>query len=157
MSVGVGDGFLGLLVKARAHAVVLNTPLQLKWRRSCLVFLVISLSNYSDQVQQPRVKPYSCLELCTSARAESHDLFPFPIGAPHRALQSCPTPFPGRWVIRVSSHGSAFLLRKRESRIAAASRRGRACKTGSALRNKEAGLQEQHSQALLLWTNLPNE
>lgn len=149
MPVGVGDGFLGLLIKARACAVVLSMPLQLKWRRSCLVFLVISLSNYSDQVQQPRVKPYSCLELCTSARAESRDLFPFPIGAPHRALQSCPTPFPGRWVIRVSTvMALPSSSEKEKAELQLPAEEEEHGKTGSALRNKEAGL---------LWTNLPNE
>lgn len=82
-------------------------------KRSCPVFPVIWPSNYPDQGQQPRLKPYSCLEveLCTRGTEDSHALFLFPRSAPspQSTRELAKAPFPGRWVVRARFHAQAQL------------------------------------------------
>lgn len=122
-------------------------------KRSCPVFPVIWPSNYPDQGQQPRLKPYSCLEveLCTRGTADSHALFLFPRSAPspQSTRELAKAPFPGRWVVRARFHAQAQLspLLCRARGKTAAARDNRAWWDRLSAGTKDVGLQEQGREA----------
>lgn len=80
-----------LLFQARQELVcVIKCALATYVKTSCFVFLVICLSSYPNQGQQPKLKPFSCLGvgLYAIARTESHHLPWLPISAPRQHLLS---------------------------------------------------------------------
>jgi len=89
--VGVRDGSLSCCSRqGKSSCCVIKCALATYAKTSCFVFLVICLSSYPKQGQQPKLKPFSCLriELYISARTEGHHLLWLLISAPRQHLLS---------------------------------------------------------------------